>query len=78
MEAYPSGWRGQFAKLLGFARAARVQIPQLPPEEKYFLLVLFFIAQYSCRDTYKYVIEKEEFEELKNKIKIILNIIVKE
>ena len=32
METYPSGWRGQFAKLLGFVRAAEVQILSSPPK----------------------------------------------
>ena len=43
MENYPSGWRGQFAKLLGFVRAARVQIPHSPPKATN-LFSCFFIV----------------------------------
>ena len=45
MEAYPSGWRGLFAKQLGFVRAAEVQILSLPPRRykaKYSLISFLY------------------------------------
>ena len=45
-----AGRRGQFAKLLGFARAARVRIPLSPPK-KLFLYSFFFLCVSNKNDS---------------------------
>ena len=74
MEAYPSGWRGQFAKLLGFARAARVQIPQLPPKKRRIYYV-FFIC-YSSLISFNFLNVTANAIYIKDKISIIIQIFV--